>query len=614
MRLEPPRSDRGDGHERGQRTPTGAAVKARGLVTPLALVLLAGGTAAYAYFVDRTTVSDSDRSARRSDVFPSFRVEEVSRLEIVHGGESLVLERDADAGAASPWAMVSPRRERADPSAVDALLRELELATRVREVHDVPEAARNDATGLDAPRARGKVKVGPLEYRFALGGDAPRPEGAAYMRVEGEGTFVVDRSLKVQLLRGADAYRERTLVPYGASGIAKLEVRAASGESFALERQGATFRLVGPGLRASRPVVDSLMTTLADGRAETFLDDAAADRMTATPAFAVTVTPRDGAHERVELRIGGACPGQPEDVVVVRTAPSRVSGCTARSLPEALATTAPALVDASPFFAHADEIEELRLEPVGRAGPRVEVVRRGNGWRERSPEDRDLTSDEADATNMLTLALAEARGSDVHRPAADERFDARARVTVIRTGGQTREVVDVAAPSPDGTTRIRRADDGAVLRVSRAVARRLEPHPVSLRARSVCASAVRGRRGGGDRRHGAYADAAAPRAEERGSLDAARTGGVFRRTRCPWWTLVGTLSHVKADAVDLGGGRRRLRGSDWERGPGAVALTLDVPGDAASATRGHHSRRRGRRRLLRARRGRIPPCSSCLPG
>ena len=73
------------------------------------------------------------------------------------------------------------------------------------------------------------------------------------MRVEGEGTFVVGRSLKVQLLRGADAYRDRTLVPYGASDVGRVEMRAPGGGVVALERRGTAFRVGGTsGLRASR--------------------------------------------------------------------------------------------------------------------------------------------------------------------------------------------------------------------------------------------------------------------------------------------------------------------------------------------------------------------------
>jgi hypothetical protein len=465
-------------------------VKARSLVTPLVLVVLAVGTAAYAYLVDRATVSDADRSLRRSDVFPSFRVDEVSRLEVVHGEESTVLERDADAGGGTAWTMVSPRRERADPAAVDVLLRELELATRLREV------GTGDAAGLDAPRARGKVQLGALAYRFALGGDAPRPEGAAYMRIDGEGTFVIDRSLKVQLLRGADAYRERALVPYGASGIARLEVRAASGASFALDRVGATFRVAGLGLRASRSAVDELMATLADGRAETFLDDATADRATASAAFTVTVAPRDAGREAVTLRLGGECPGQPGDVVVVR--------------------------------------------------------------------------------NLLALALAQARGSDVHRAGADDRFEARARVTLVRTGGQSHEVVELGASSPDGTALMRRADDGAVLRVSLAVARRFEAHPVALRARQVWGSPFEA---------GAVVaidDTCTPAAEHLELRD--RTWTLRAPAGLPADAvsvadLLGTLSQLKADAWIA----EADDGAFGFDGPGACAVVLTLDAAAGDA-------------------------------
>ena len=545
-------------------------MNARSLATSLALVALAAATAAYAYFVDRGAVSDSDREGRRTDVFPSFRVADVTRLEVDHAGEPLVLERDADAGGAATWTMASPRREPADPAAVDMLLRELELARRLREV------GANDAAGLDAPRASGTIKVGTLTYRFALGADAPRPEGAAYMRIDGEGTFVIGRSLKVQLLRGADAYRQRTLLAYGASGIARLEVRPASGESFALEREAAGFRLAGRGLRASRASVDRLMTALANGRVETFIDDAAADRATASPAFTIAVTPREAGKDRVELRVGGPCPGQPEDVVLVRTAPTRVSACAGRALVEALeATTGADLVDTSPFFAHADEMEELRVEPVGREGPRVDAARRGTGWHERAPVDRDLTSDETDSANALALALAEARGTDVHRAAADEHFEPRARVTVVRTGGGATEAVELGPAGPDGTALVRRADDGALLRVTRAVARRFTPHPVALRARSLwptpfdAGSVV------------ALEDTCGPtaqRIELRDHTWVLRTPAGLPADAVSVADLVGTVAHAKADAwlaeADDGG-----FGFD---GAGACTVTLTLDANAGS--------------------------------
>jgi hypothetical protein len=457
-------------------------MKARSAAMPVVLLVLAAAAAAYAYLVDRGTVSDADRAARRRDVFPSFRVDEVARLELEHGAEQLVLERSTDGGAGSLWTMTSPRNDRADAAAVDVLLRDLERATRLRDVDE------RDAVGLEAPRVRGTVRVGALEYRFALGADAPLPEGAAYMKLEGEGAFVVDRALKVQLLRGADDYRDRSIVPWGASGTARIEARSASGATFALERRGPTFRVAGRGLRAARATVDRILTALADARAETFLDDAEADRATARPEVEISVIPREAATGRVQLRIGGACPGAPGDVVVVRTEPSRLSACVTRSLVDALTASEDDVVDASPLFARPDEIEELRIEPVGRAGPRVDVARRGSGWHERSPQESDLSSDESESVTALAVALADARGDDVHASAGDERVDARSRVTVVRTGGETTEVVDVGAPAADGSVLVRRADDGALLRLAREAARRFEPHPAVLRPRSPWAA------------------------------------------------------------------------------------------------------------------------------
>jgi uncharacterized protein DUF4340 len=515
-------------------------VRARAAATPIVLVVLAAGAAAYAYLVDRGSVSDADRAARRRDVFPSFRVEEVTRVELEHGEEALVLERVADAGpgASTAWVITSPRRERADGAAIDLLLRELELATRLREVEgSVP-------LGLETPRARGAVKVGALEYRFAVGADAPRAGGGAYMRVDGQAIFVVGLSLKSQLLRGADSYRDHTLVALGANEVARLEVRARDGSGFALEPEGATFRVAGAGLRASRAAVDHVFAALADARAESFLDDAEADRAMAA-GITVTLSPRDADRPRVELRIGGACPGHPDDVVLVRAAPSRMSACTAKALVETLGATQESLVDASLLFAHADEIEQIRLESVTGGGPLVELARKGNGWHQRAPEDRDLDVDQSDAANDLAATLANARGLDARRAGTEDRLAARNRVTILRGGGTTSEVVELAPAAADGSVLARRIDDGAVLHLPRAVARRFEPHPVVMRPRAMWrppfdAGAVV-----------AVDDGCAPvpeRLERKGGIWAIRAPAGFAADALSISDLTGAIAHAKVEA------------------------------------------------------------------
>jgi hypothetical protein len=565
--------------------------KAGSSATPIVLVVLAAGTAAYAYFVDRARISDADRAARRTDVFPSFRVDDVRRVEMVHGAETLVLDREALAGASGPpsntssklvgssavgWAMESPHRDATDPAAIDILLRELEMATRVRDVRD------DDARGLDSPRVRGTLDVGPVEYRFALGADTVAPEGDAYMRIEGEGTFVVGRSLKVQLLRGADAYRDRALVPYGMSDVARIELRAPGGAVVALERRGTAFRVGGvSGLRASRAEVDRLFGALADARAETFLDDVVADRAVGPQARAVVITPRDPARPRLTLLVGGACPSDDPvlkgDVVVVRLEPSRASACATGRLTEALGASAESLVDESPFVANADEMEELRLEPVGTGGPRIDLARRGAGWHERAPDERDLDADEVDSANGLAASLASSRALDARRAEAGERITVRARATIVRTGGESSEVIEVAAPDASGVALARRVDDGAILRLPRAAARRFEPHPIAIEAGPIWRTNV-------DPGAVVAVDDTCGRVAERLELDdgvwkargyavdnlsASNLVESFARARASAWV-------AETDDGTFGFGRE---------GSCAVTLTLQSPGDGGAPRR-----------------------------
>jgi hypothetical protein len=450
------------------------------LATPIGLIALAGAGSAYALLVDRTVVSDADRAARPSDVFPSFRLERVRRVKLTQGKEELVIERDNDDGA--PWTLTSSRhakKETADPATVDVLLRELELARRVRDV--APDQAR----GLAVPRVRGDVTVGAVDYSFALGDDAPTPAGSAYMELNGEGTFVVGATLKVQLLRPADTYRERAVVPYGAADVNRVEASTPH-LSFAIERAGDTFRLGGPrGVRAARTAVEKLFSALAEMRADRFVDDEEARAAEpGPPSLSVIVMPRVPDLPAVRFDAYGACPEEPHDVVAIRAEPSALAVCVPEDATAALQWSDAALADKHPFFAHADEIEELLLESVAAERPRVEIVRRGAGWRERAPEAHDLSSEEDEAANVLLADLAAAQALSVRPRQPDDRFVATARATIERTEAGS-EVLEIAAADRDGTALALRKDDGAILRLPRALARRFAPHPIALRSLTV---------------------------------------------------------------------------------------------------------------------------------
>jgi hypothetical protein len=194
------------------------------------------------------------------------------------------------------------------------------------------------------------------------------------------------------------------------------------------------------------------------------------------------MTPKDTKKPAGELLLGGVCPGHPDDVVFVRVAPTRESACVPKGSLDGLRTPASALVDRRLFIARPDEVEEITLESVP-AGFTLELARKGRGWHERKPADRELEGAEVDLANDLVTKLTRGDADSVDAAITGDSgvFSARARVRVKRSGPAADEVV-LLGPTNE---LVRRAFDGALLHVPSSLGRRLVPSEISLRARPV---------------------------------------------------------------------------------------------------------------------------------
>src|SRR5450432_2589206 len=111
----------------------------------LILVALSIGLAAYVLLIDKDKITDKERADRPKNVFPVFRKDELTRVELdidssisdgaAVSGENLVFERSAaDDSGDREWRMTSPRQEKAEADAVDRLMGALEFATFIRKV------------------------------------------------------------------------------------------------------------------------------------------------------------------------------------------------------------------------------------------------------------------------------------------------------------------------------------------------------------------------------------------------------------------------------------------------------------------------------------------------
>jgi hypothetical protein len=450
-------------------------VNLRRHATELVLFVLAAGVL-IAFLLERGNATDTERRDRDHDVFPAYRRADVDLIELKQGQATVKIERRAAAadGGEVSWHMASPVDETADPAAVDRLVGDLEFAGVIRKVDP------SVAGGFDTPRVVGTLSMKPLVYHFALGGAAPTPEGAGYLRVDGEGTFVVSRDFVKALTSPADTYRNRTVVPYLSLDLAHLELDTPGGH-FTLDRaDDVSFRFADTSVRVSRTALDRVWGALAEVRAETFLKDDDADRALGPAPIRIVMTPKDPKRPSGELLVGGPCPEHAESVVFVRRSPTRASACVPGGVRAGLMTPREELVDRHLFASRADEIEEVILETIP-SGTTIELARKGRGWHERKPADRELAGAEAGAANELVTKLTQGEGARIITPAEGPLYVARARARLKRGSSNVEEVVELL--SRPGT--VRRAFDGAVLEVSPSIAHRLWPSEIALRGASV---------------------------------------------------------------------------------------------------------------------------------
>lgn len=433
---------------------------------------------------DRDHVSDDDRKRRENNVFVAWRRDELTQIAIIDTeGETLVLERDPSLagkdgeGKEGLWRMTSPRQERADPVAVERLVTTLEFATVARKASD------GASLGFDKPRLTGSIRFGKgaPETKLVMGGPSPRPEESRYFQVDKDPPIVIARELVTALLAPADTYRNRTVVPYLANELSRVEVTRESG-GFALDRiDDHSFRVAESGLLVSRAALERLWASLAEMRAEAFPKEADVDRLTSRPVATIKLVPKDTTKPPAELVIGDACPGHPNDVVVLRKSPTRVAACAPKDVATGMRATSASLAEKRLFSMRMDEIEELRLEETVPQKVSLELARKGTGFHARAPVDRDLTPAEADAASELVSRIAASEATSVTKGGGA--FLAVGRALVRE--GERELVVDIGTRRLDGGATLRRTIDDARLEVDAAVVRRLLPRETSVRPRAV---------------------------------------------------------------------------------------------------------------------------------
>ncbi|MCC6645536.1 MAG: DUF4340 domain-containing protein [Polyangiaceae bacterium] len=448
----------------------------------LVAAMLAAGVWVYA---QRDAVGTAEREGRKHHLFSVYRQDDVSVVQVERDGRTYTLRRKSsapDAGDDRLWRIeVDGKTSLADQFAVDRAMSAIELTIVQRSIR--PTEVNRAQFGLEKPRYRVTLTMGKLTSTMAIGGPAPKPEDSVYVEADGQ-VAVVRKESFATLDLPADALRTRTVVPYLSNDCRAITLAQPSARIDLVRGPGATWQLDGGArLRADRAAVDKVLGAFGDMKADHFVSEAEAK---AAQAGAVVVTvsmrPTDDKRPAGELTVGGACPGHPSDVVLARRLPDPLFACVGRGAMEGLLQEPASFVDARAFSLREDEVEEIILEEGATA---LELARKDKGWRERRPVEAEVALEQARALlKTLTTAKSEVR------PEVGALDGARAKVTLnpARDPDATApqpEIVEVFRADKDGRVPVRRAQDGAVLRLSREDGRAFLPRSTALRSTRI---------------------------------------------------------------------------------------------------------------------------------
>ena len=459
-----------------------------GMLVSVTIAALAGASTV-AVFATRDMLSTKDNEASEQDLLAAFRSEDVTRLELLTGGPKIVIERHGTADGSANFQLVEPVKESADPATVEKLLSALASARALRPVEQGPSPS---ALGLAKPGLRAFVQTKKRSYQLALGGNAPTPEGARYAEVrvdhEPPKVMVIAKAVADDLAVELDAFRLRSLVPVNEAEVTKITITSPKWSIRLQRSSGTNFLIVEreSKILANRELLKTLFFQLSRLTASSFLPDTEAEAALGEARTHFEIELKD-VENSVRFDVGGSCPSDTSQLVVVRRAPDVQRACAPRELGATLELEPQDFVDRRAFSLHSDEVEEL---DIAGGKDKFALVRKGSGFVLHASSETQV---ELEAGNQRIAELLEAEGERVpFEPGKLSTFgldpaptSVTLRSSAARDADVATQVVRVGNRDQAGNLLVYREQDGVVLRIARELARGFALDSTLLYARKL---------------------------------------------------------------------------------------------------------------------------------
>ena len=355
--------------------------------TTTALFLIVVGLGLYIKFYESKRPGTEDAEKHAQNVV-NFDREKIDGIFIQNGDDKIELRRRDQ-----KWRLETPVKDLADNMVVDNLLSDLEgwqKQTTISGKEIDADKGRLAEFGLNKPKLRLKLTGQGAPPEVWFGKDAAL-EGKMYVRFENsKETFLVPQSIKKDIEKKADDFRDKKLTDLTATQVSKVILKTATGE-MELQKQGEHWAIVKPmRAPADDQKVGDLIAQITTARIEQFVAEDRGDLHPyglAEPRGSITFfgledkstakTNLPGGGQRQTLQIG-TVPEKNKEQVYVRFTPRNFVYTLPKKTEAILETKPDDLRDRHLVRFDKNILDRMTIEAQGR--PKIVLARKNDAW------------------------------------------------------------------------------------------------------------------------------------------------------------------------------------------------------------------------------------------
>lgn len=284
--------------------------------TTLALLLVAAGLGAYAYYVERPA---REREAATKTLL-DFDKDAVEEITLAYPDREIRASKSPD----GQWRMTAPVEAAADQTAITNLLGAIADAEQTKTIEDPGEDLA--VYGLDAPAVTVRLRLRDGEVPALKIGKQTPIGMKAYAQKDGDpNLYLTTGAFHTGVKKEPKDLRDKTIVSFSDDQVRAIEISRPGSPTIALARAGdeppGTWALTAPrAADADAAEVRSFLSSVRGLRAQDFIDTPEADLSSYRldePQLEITLTvDKDGTTKRV--LIGGEAPGEPKGLYAKR--------------------------------------------------------------------------------------------------------------------------------------------------------------------------------------------------------------------------------------------------------------------------------------------------------